>query len=152
MVSSSHVATVTAPMSAGDTYEISDDPARIDRDKAWAYLSTEAYWGRSRSRADFDHQMDIAWRVVGAYASDGSMAGFCRALSDGVGLAYIADVVVFEEHRGNGLGKRLVGAMIDEGPGAGFRWLLHTDDAHGLYEQFGFGPPDPTVLQRPARD
>ena len=77
----SHVATVTAPMSSGDSYEISDDPARLDRDAAWAYLSTEAYWGRSRSRADFEHQVDIAWRVLAAYAADGSMVGFCpRAL------------------------------------------------------------------------
>ena len=138
-------------MSAGDSYEISDDPARIDRDAAWAYLSTEAYWGRSRSRADFEHQVDIAWRVVGAYAPGGSMVGFCRALSDGVGLAYLADLHVLPAHRGRGLGKRLVAAMIDEGPGAGFRWLLHTDDAHTLYEQFGFAAPDATVLQRPAR-
>ena len=137
-------------MGSGATYSTDVDPARIDRDAAWAYLSTEAYWGRSRTRADFEHQCDIAWRIVGAYAADGSMVGFCRALSDGVGLAYIADVYVLAAHRGNGLGKRLVATMIDEGPGAHFRWLLHTDDAHGLYEQFGFTVPDPTVLQRPA--
>jgi hypothetical protein len=40
--------------------------------------------------------------------------------------------------------------MIDRGPGAGFRWCLHTADAHGLYEKFGFAVPDPTYLERPA--
>ena len=28
------------------------------------------------------------------------------------------------------------------------KWLLHTTDAHGLYEQFGFGPPDAKVMER----
>lgn len=40
--------------------------------------------------------------------------------------------------------------MIDEGPGAAFRWTLFTRDAHGLYEQFGFSAPDQTAMVRPA--
>jgi hypothetical protein len=31
-----------------------------------------------------------------------------------------------------------------------FRWSLHTADAHGLYQQFGFGAPDQKYLERPA--
>jgi GNAT superfamily N-acetyltransferase len=53
--------------------------------------------------------------------------------------------------RGAGLGKELVATMIDRGPGAGFRWTLHTDDAHGLYAKFGFAKPDHTYLERPRR-
>jgi predicted N-acetyltransferase YhbS len=52
--------------------------------------------------------------------------------------------------RGKGLGKGLVRAMIDDGPGVGFRWMLHTSDAHGLYERFGFRKPDETYLERPG--
>jgi GNAT superfamily N-acetyltransferase len=77
------------------------------------------------------------------------MVGFARALSDGVGLAYLADVFVLSEHRGRGLGKRIVEEMIERGPGAGFRWMLHTKDAHGLYERLGFTAPDETYLERP---
>ena len=40
--------------------------------------------------------------------------------------------------------------MIDEGPGADFRWLLHTGDATVLYAGLGFQPTGPTVLERPA--
>ena len=29
--------------------------------------------------------------------------------------------------------------MIDNGPYAARRWLLHTRDAHELYRRFGFG-------------
>ena len=29
--------------------------------------------------------------------------------------------------------------------------MLHTRDAHGLYERFGFGRPDETYLERPGQ-
>ena len=45
----------------------------------------------------------------------------------------------------------LVRHMVDDGPGASFRWLLHTADAHELYARFGFDRPDRTFLERPAR-
>jgi hypothetical protein len=42
--------------------------------------------------------------------------------------------------------------MVDRGPFAHLRWILHTADAHGLYARFGFAPPeDPSLLVRPAR-
>jgi GNAT superfamily N-acetyltransferase len=75
--------------------------------------------------------------------------GFARAVSDGIQLAYLADVFVLAEHRGHGLGRRLE-EMVERGPGAAFRWLLHTADAHGLYAQFGFAAPDATLLERPG--
>ena len=78
------------------------------------------------------------------------MVGFARATSDGVALAYLADVFIVPEHRGQGLGRAVVSAMIENGPGADFRWLLHTADAHGLYADFGFAPPDSTLLERPS--
>jgi GNAT superfamily N-acetyltransferase len=131
-------------------YTIDDDPARVDLDVVWEYLSTQAYWGRWRTRADLEAQVRASWRVVGAYR-DRRLVGFARAVSDGVALAYLADVFVVPEHRGHGLGKSLVEAMVDHGPGAGFRWLLHTADAHGLYLRYGFAEPGPTCLERPGR-
>jgi GNAT superfamily N-acetyltransferase len=132
-------------------FEFSDDLARIDLDTVWTFLSTQAYWGRWRTRADVERQISASWRVVGAYEqASGRMVGFARATSDGVALAYLADLFVVDDMRGKGLGKGLVAAMIDNGPGAGFRWMLHTSDAHGLYEQFGFRRPDATYLERPG--
>lgn len=131
-------------------YEFDDDPDRVDRDAVWTFLSTEAYWGKTRTRADFESQLAASWRVVGAYEKRaGRLAGFARAVSDGYGNAYLADVFVLEDARGHGLGKELVAAMIDRGPGAGFRWMLHTRDAHGLYRQFGFAPPGDSYMERP---
>ena len=135
-----------------DAYELDDDPARIQFDTVWRWLSTEAYWGRWRSRTDVETQVANAWRVVGVYHSEtGAQVGFARAVSDGVGFAYLADVYVDAEHRGHGLGKRLMQLMIDDGPGPDMRWTLFTSDAHGLYRQFGFVEPDRTAMVRPPR-
>lgn len=133
-------------------YEIDDDAGRVDRDTVWAFLSTDAYWGRYRTRADFDAQFASAWRVIGGYETEtGRQVGFARAVSDGVAFAYLADVFVLPDARGTGLGKELVATMIDRGPGAGFRWTLHTADAHGLYQKFGFAEPDSMYMERPHR-
>jgi GNAT superfamily N-acetyltransferase len=110
-------------------YELDDDRDRVDVDALWGFLS--------------------AWRVVAAYDAQG-MVGFARAISDGVALAYLADVYVEERARGDGVGVELVSTMIDGGSGAHMRWMLHTRDAHGLYERFGFGRPDDTYLERPS--
>lgn len=128
-------------------YEFDDAPVRVNVEAVWRFLSTEAYWGRWRSRADVEKQVRGAWRVVGCYAPAGEMVGFCRAISDDVALAYLADVYVEPEHRGRGLGRQLVAEMIEAGPGADFRWLLHTADAHALYRRFGFNEPDDTLME-----
>jgi RimJ/RimL family protein N-acetyltransferase len=129
-------------------YELDDDPARIDPAAAAAFLTTEAYWGRWRTEHDIRRQIATAWQVIGAYDAAGAMVGLARAISDG-GSAYLADVYVLPAHRGRGLGKAVVAMMVEEGPGAGFRWMLHTSDAYGLYRQFGFGRRRTTTWNGP---
>ena len=131
-------------------YEVDDDPSRVDFEAVWHFLSTEAYWSKWRTRDDVERQVRGAWRVVGVYEkSSGAQVGFARALSDGVSEAYLADVYIGPGHRGRGLSKRLLSLMCDELPGKNFRWFLSTRDGHGLYEQFGFGPPNDRVMVRP---
>jgi predicted N-acetyltransferase YhbS len=114
----------------------------------WGFLSTEAHWGLWRTRADVERQVRDAWRVVGAYRGD-VQVGFARAASDGVAFAYLADVFVLAQHRRRGVGARLIAAMIEDGPGAEFRWLLNSADPR-LYAQFGFAAPRATLLERPG--
>jgi len=132
-------------------FELDTDRDRVDVDALWRFLSEEAYWHRGRTRKQVERQLAAAWRIVAAYdGSSGRMVGFARAVSDGVALAYLADVYVEQDFRGRGLGSALVEEMIEHGPGAGFRWMLHTADAHGVYERFGFTKPNETYLERPA--
>ncbi len=133
--------------SAFGDYEIDDDKARVDVAAAISFLTTEAYWGRWRGGDGISRQIAAASRVVGAYDRSGAMVGFARAFGDD-GTAYLADVYVLPDHRGTGLGKAIVRAMIEDGPGSGWRWMLHTSDAHGLYRQFGFTRPNGRFMER----
>lgn len=128
-------------------YELDDDPARVDVDAVHRYLSEESYWAAGRSRETVERLVRTAARVVGLYHGD-EQVGFARAVSDGVSVAYLADVYVLPDHRGRGLGKQVVRELVERGPYARVRWLLHTADAHGLYEQLGFGPPDERLMER----
>jgi predicted nucleic acid-binding protein/GNAT superfamily N-acetyltransferase len=133
-----------------DGYELDDDPARIDIDMVHRYISEDSYWARGRTR---EHQAELnraAARVVGCYR-DGRQLGYARAISDGVSLAYLADLFVLPEARGRGLGGEIVSEMVERGPLAPLRWLLHTEDAHDLYERFGFRAPVRSVLERPSQ-
>lgn len=131
----------------GDGFELDDDPARIDRDAVHAFL-VGAYWSAGRTRTLQDELIDASTRVVGLY-HEGRQAGFARAVTFDAGrFAYLADVYVLEEHRGRGLGIELVREMVENGPLAGSRWLLHTRDMHALYAKLGFGPNE-RLLERP---
>jgi GNAT superfamily N-acetyltransferase len=133
--------------SLGDGFELDDDRKRVDVDAVHAYLSGESYWAKGRPRQTVARLVRDAGRVVGLY-KDGSQVGFCRAASDGVAFVYLADVYVLPEHRGRGLGAELVREMVERGPYAHLKWLLHTADAHSLYARFGFGPPSGRVMER----
>ena len=128
-------------------YELDDDPARVDVDAVHAFLTT-SYWAEGRSHETVERLVRGAQRVVGLY-HDGRQVGFCRAVSDDASVTYLADVYVLPEHRGRGLGVELVREMVENGPYAGRRWLLHTADAHELYRRFGFGPPGERLMERP---
>jgi GNAT superfamily N-acetyltransferase len=124
----------------GDGYELDDDRARLDRDAVHAYLGGESYWAKGRTRERQDALIDASGYVVGLY-DDGRQVGFARAVDcDGAGFVYLADVYVLEECRGRGLGVELVREIVENGPYADRRWVLHTRDAHSLYEKLGFGP------------
>ena len=56
---------------------------------------------------------------------------------------------MLEECRGRGLGLELVREIVENGPHAGRRWLLHTRDMHGLYAKLGFGPSE-RLMERPV--
>jgi GNAT superfamily N-acetyltransferase len=130
-------------------YELDDDPARIDLDAVHSFLSSVSYWASGRSFETVERLVRQAARVVGLY-HDGVQVGFARAVSDGVAVAYLADVYVLPEHRGHGLGEELVREIVEGGELAHVRWLLHTRDMHRLYAKVGFGAPGERLMERPA--
>jgi len=131
-------------------FELDDDPGRLDVDAIHAFISERSYWGRGRSRERVQGTIDGSQRIVGLYLG-GEQVGFARAISDGVTMAYLADVYVTEPHRGRGLGVELVREMIEGENAPDVHWMLHTRDAQELYNRLGFrlGPIRYPLMERP---
>jgi GNAT superfamily N-acetyltransferase len=133
----------------GNGFELDDDRGRIDVRAVHRYLSEESYWARGRELAVQAELVRTAGRVVGLYHGE-QQIGFCRAFSDGVACAYLADVYVLREYQGRGLGTELVREMVERGPFRTCKWILHTEDAHGLYRKLGFEQAGSKVMERGA--
>lgn len=115
---------------------VSTDPARLDLDVIHGFLSG-SYWAEGIPRAVVERALRHSL-CFGAYC-DGRQVGFARVVSDFATYAYIGDVFVIESHRGRGLSKRLLEAIMAHPELQSLRrWSLVTRDAHGLYRQFGF--------------
>jgi GNAT superfamily N-acetyltransferase len=130
-----------------DGLELDDDAGRVDVDAVHDFLANHSYWAEGRPRDVVKRLLESADRVVGLYDGD-RQVGFARAFTDGATLAYLADVYVLPAYRGRGLGVELVREMIEAGPYAHLRWLLHTRDAHDLYRRFGFRAPSERLMER----
>jgi len=120
-------------------YELSTDPARVDRDLVHRFLRDESYWARGISREVVDRCIENSL-CFGVYRGPEQVA-FARVVTDRAAIAYLGDVFVVQAHRGRGLGKWLVETVMADPDLQGLRrFLLGTADAHSLYERFGFRP------------
>ena len=120
-------------------YEMSTDPDRLDLDAIFDFLSTRSYWARERTREVVERSIHNSL-PFGMYAGDRQI-GFCRVITDYATFAWLADVYVLEEFRGQKLGEWLVETVLSHPELQGLRrWLLATRDAQGLYEKYGFKP------------
>jgi len=128
-----------------DDYEISTDRARLNIDLIQDFLCNQSYWATGRSREVVVRSIDNSL-PFGIYRGS-EQVGFARIVTDYATFAWVADVFVLTEHRGQGLAKWLMEIIIAHPQLQGFRrWVLSTKDAHDLYKQFGF-----INLHRPER-
>jgi ribosomal protein S18 acetylase RimI-like enzyme len=123
---------------ANATYEISTDPARLDVTAIHAYL-TRSYWSPGIPIEVVERALRQSL-CFGVYESaGGAQVGLARVVTDYATFAYLCDVYVLEEHRGHGLGKRMMRELMAHPALSGARRvMLATRDAHGLYAGFGF--------------
>jgi GNAT superfamily N-acetyltransferase len=119
-----------------DSFTISTHPSRLDMDSVYDFLS-RAYWANTRPRERTEQSFANSL-VFGLYEGDRQI-GMARVISDFSVFAYLCDVFIHEDYRGHGLGKWLIQTVLEHPDLKHIRrWLLATDDAHGLYQQFGF--------------
>jgi GNAT superfamily N-acetyltransferase len=126
-------------------YEIDTDKRRLDLAAIHRFLSQEAYWAKDRTLEQTLTAIENSL-CFGVYRGR-EQIGFARVITDKATFAYIGDVYILADHRGQGLSKWLMRTIIEQPDMQKLRrWLLATKDAHGLYEQYGFA-----VLVHPDR-
>jgi GNAT superfamily N-acetyltransferase len=135
-------------------YRVSNKIEEFDVELIHRFLSLDSYWlkgvGLSTVQKAMSHSV-----CFGGFVGAGQVS-FGRAVTDRCTFAYLRDFFVLPEYRGRGYGKSLVEfAMMylrDEGVAT---CMLSTQDAHGLYERFGFRRVDTSktlmVYIEPAR-
>lgn len=139
-------------------YKISTDDNRLDIRVIHDFISNQSYWGQGRAvevvQRALDHSLNF-----GLYRGD-RQVGFARVVTDFATFAWVADVFVLADERGQGLSKWLMDVILTHPRLQGFRrWVLATKDAHSLYARYGFIPlhrperwmerPDPAMQESP---
>ena len=116
---------------------ISDDKSRLELELIHNQL-TNSYWAKGRTFKEVKISIDNSF-CYGLFI-EGNQVGFARVLSDLTTIAYLMDVFILKEYRGNGLSKILLNKVLNDARfGSVKKWMLATKDAHSLYEKFGFG-------------
>jgi GNAT superfamily N-acetyltransferase len=116
--------------------DISTDQSLIEFDRVCTFLQG-TYWGAGRSpfaiRTSFENS------VCFIAMHKGKQVGFARVVTDHAFMAYVFDLFVFDGHRGEGIAKQLVTAILSHPELESVSsFLLGTDNAHDLYRKFGF--------------
>ena len=122
---------------------INDDNSQLDVAKIHDFLTHHSTWAKGISLATVATSIEHSI-CFGAYLN-GEQVGFCRVITDQATFANLVDVIVWPEHRGKGISRLLMTAVLQH-PSVQHvrRFTLATSNAHGLYQKFGF-----TVLSKP---
>jgi GNAT superfamily N-acetyltransferase len=123
-------------------FTITNDPSRLDMDAIHDFLS-RAYWANTRPRKRTERAFANSL-AFGMYEGR-KQIGVARIVTDYSVIAYLCDFFIHEEYRAHGLGKWMLETILAHPDLKDVRrWLLVTDDAHGLYRKFDFDLlPDP---------
>jgi GNAT superfamily N-acetyltransferase len=121
-------------------YLITTDKSLLQPVAIHKWLSEESYWAKHIPFELFKGSFDNSF-TIGILKDDEQIA-YARLITDYATFAYLADVYVLKEHRGQGLSKLMMKELL------AIDWvqklrrvMLATLDAKGLYTQFGFTDP-----------
>ena len=124
--------------------KISTDRNKLNIQMIHQFL-THSYWAKGRTldevKSSIEHSLNF-----GIYL-DKKQIGYARICTDYTVFAYLMDVFIVPEYRGQGFSKQLMKFILEEPKLANCKvWMLKTADAHDLYQQFGY-----SELKNPER-
>jgi GNAT superfamily N-acetyltransferase len=127
-------------------YTISSDKSLLSVGRTYALLS-QCLWGSGRSKESI--RMAIEHSICYGVFHRGEQIGFARVVTDMTTVYWLCDVLIDEEHRGKDLGKKLIRCVVETPELRGLLGLLATNEAHGLYEKYGFIRDSRQFMVRP---
>ena len=121
-----------------DNFRITTDQTTMDAGAIREMLSRAYWWSSGIDRETVERA--IRYSLCFGLFDGERQIGYLRYATDHTRFAYLMDVYVLEEYRGQGLGTWLVGSSLEHPDIARCRrLLLTTHNAQGFYRQFGFG-------------
>jgi aralkylamine N-acetyltransferase len=133
---------VERPNTASIETQFIDTPTRSDIARITELYRLAGWWNDPA-----DNPTAVSGIVSGSHCfavvrRGGSTVGMGRAISDRTSDAYIQDVTVDPAHRGQGIGSRIVAALVErlESDGIGWIGLIAERRTHPFYRPLGFAP------------
>src|SRR6478752_6393353 len=116
---------------------ITTDKTKLDLVAIHEFLSKYSGWSDNipfdRVKISIDNSLNF-----GLFHNE-KQIGFARVISDFSTIAYLGDIYVLDDYRGQGLSKKLMDVVISHPNLQGLRrWILLTSTADWLYEKYGF--------------
>lgn len=119
-----------------DDFIITTDKDKVDINKVCMFLS-KTYWAKDRKRDAIDKSINNSLCI--SVLHNNTQIGFARVVTDYVTFAYLCDVYMDENYRGNGIGKSMLEFILGHPELQGLKkFLLVTRDAHEFYKKVGF--------------
>ncbi|CAG9614586.1 hypothetical protein BACCIP111899_03819 [Bacillus rhizoplanae] len=120
-------------------YYISTDKDLLQIDIIHDFLCNDSYWAKGIHKELVVEAIRNSPLCYGVYDSEmNQQVGFARVITDFVRFSWLADVFILPAYRGKGLSKWLMEMIVKHPKLKGTRFMLVTQDAHTLYEQYGF--------------
>jgi N-acetylglutamate synthase-like GNAT family acetyltransferase len=123
---------------------ISTNKEYLDVELIHNFLNQEAYWSKGIPKETVKKSIENTTLCFGIYKGEiGNknlkQVGFARVITDLSTYAYLCDVFILPNYRKLGLSKWLMDVITTHSELQGVRrFMLATNDAHSLYNKYGF--------------
>lgn len=123
---------------------LTTDQQNFNFEVIFQFLSNDAYWSKDITRTELEEILKD--NLCFGLFFEKEQIGLAILTTDFASFAYLSDVFVLEDYRGQGAGKWMLEQIVAQPELKALNLLLSTEDAQEFYEKFGFkvvgGSPD----------
>ncbi|HEY5498410.1 MAG TPA: GNAT family N-acetyltransferase [Syntrophales bacterium] len=122
-------------------YTFNRQPADSQIDKIICLYQTAGWWtGQAHENTELIRRIVTGSHCFVLACEGNEIIGMGRAISDGISDAYIQDVTVLPEFRGQGVGTGIVQEILKQLRADGLQWigLIAGRHSHPFYRKMGF--------------